>query len=120
MRWILLTIVIVTSVLGDLLQSRELKSAAAASRSESLGLVSILRAVVTRRYLILAIACMALSLIAFLALVQTQPLSFAVPASASTFVIETVLARLALKEEIDARRAAGAGFVLLGIVLLGR
>ncbi len=42
----------------------------------------------------LAILCMAASFFAFLALVQTQPLSFAVPASAATFVLETVLAKI--------------------------
>ena len=119
MKWILLTIVVLSAVLGDVLQSREMKNAAAA-KSHQLGLVSILKAVVTRPYLTLAIACMAVSFFAFLALVQTEPLSFAVPASASTFVIETVLARFALKEQIDARRAAGALFVVFGIVLLGR
>jgi drug/metabolite transporter (DMT)-like permease len=120
MKWILLTIVIVTSVLADLLQSREMKNAAAANKDETLGLIAIVKAVGTRRYLILAIACMTVSFFAFLALVQTEPLSFAVPASALTFVIETVLARLALKERVDARRAAGTLFVLFGIVLLGR
>jgi drug/metabolite transporter (DMT)-like permease len=119
MRWILLTFVIVPSVLADLLQSREMKNAAA-KRSGSLGLISIVKALVTRPMLLLAIACMILSFLAFLALVQTQPLSFAVPASAPEFVLETILARLALKERIDTRRAAGALFVVFGIVLLGR
>lgn len=119
MKWILLTLVVVSAVLGDLLQSREMKNAAAA-KSESLGLLSIVKAAVTRPYLILSIACMAVSFFAFLALVQIEPLSFAVPASAASFVIETVLARFALKEQIDARRAAGALFVAFGIVLLAR
>jgi drug/metabolite transporter (DMT)-like permease len=119
MKWILLTIVIVSAVLGDLLQSREMKTAASA-RSKAPGLLSIVKAVVTQPLLTLSIACMTVSFFAFLALVQTEPLSFAVPASAASFVIETVLARLVLKERIDARRAAGALFVLFGIVLLGR
>lgn len=119
MRWILLTIVVLTSVLGDLLQSHEMKLAAV-TRGERFGLVSVLKAIVTRPKLILAIASMTVSFLAFLALVQTQPLSFAVPASAPTFVLETVLARLVLKERVDARRAAGALLVLGGVVLLGR
>jgi drug/metabolite transporter (DMT)-like permease len=118
MKWILLTIIIVTSVLADLLQSHEMK-AIAANRGQRFGFGSLLRAIATRRNLILAIACMIVSFLAFLALVQTQPLSFAVPASAPTFVIETVLARHVLKERIDARRAAGALLVVGGVVLLG-
>jgi uncharacterized membrane protein len=118
MKWILLTIVVVTTVLGDLLQSHEMKIGAAA-KGEKFGLLSILKAIGTRPYLILAIASMTISFLAFLALVQTQPLSFAVPASAPTFVLETLLARLVLKERIDSRRAVGALLVVGGIALLG-
>jgi uncharacterized membrane protein len=53
-------------------------------------------------------------------LVQTAPLSFAVPASAATFVLETVLAKLVLKEDVGKRRAAGALLVMGGVLLLAR
>jgi drug/metabolite transporter (DMT)-like permease len=119
MKWILLAIVVVTTVLADLLQSHEMKIAAA-EKGEKFGFLPLLKAIGTRPNLILAVACMAVLFFAFLALVQTQPLSFAVPASAATFVLETVLARLVLNEHVDARRAAGALLVLSGIVLLGR
>jgi drug/metabolite transporter (DMT)-like permease len=117
MKWILLTIVVLSSVLADLLQSHEMKKGAA-TKGERFGLVSIVKAIGTRPALILAIASMTISFLAFLALVQTQPLSFAVPASAPTFVLDTLLARLVLKERVDPRRAAGALLVLGGIVLL--
>jgi drug/metabolite transporter (DMT)-like permease len=55
-----------------------------------------------------------------MALVQTAPLSFAVPASAGSFIVETILAKIVLKEQVGARRAAGALVVLAGIVLLAR
>jgi drug/metabolite transporter (DMT)-like permease len=55
-----------------------------------------------------------------MALVQSAPLSFAVPASASSFILETVLAKILLKEHIGARRAAGCLLVLGGVVLLGK
>ena len=54
-----------------------------------------------------------------MALVQTEPLSFAVPASAASFVLETLLAKLLLRERIGVRRAAGALIVLCGVVLVG-
>ena len=62
---------------------------------------------------------MAVSFFSFMALVQTEPLSFAVPASAASFVLETVLAKLVLRERISVRRAAGALIVLCGVVLVG-
>ncbi len=54
-----------------------------------------------------------------MALVQTEPLSFAVPASAASFIFETLLAKLVLHERVGFRRAAGALIVLCGVVMLG-
>jgi drug/metabolite transporter (DMT)-like permease len=80
----------------------------------------MLKLMVMRVPLILSIACLAVSFFAFMALVQATPLSFAVPASAASFILETVLAKLWLKERVGMRRAAGALLVLGGIVLLAR
>jgi drug/metabolite transporter (DMT)-like permease len=55
-----------------------------------------------------------------MALVQSQPLSFAVPASAASFILETIAAKLVLHEQVGPRRAAGTLLVLGGIVLLAR
>jgi uncharacterized membrane protein len=43
-----------------------------------------------------------------------------VPASAASFIVETILAKVLLKEHIGLRRGAGALLVLCGIVLLAR
>jgi len=121
MRWILLSVVVVTAVLGDLLQSHEMKAEASESGHPSgISTVSAFRAIANRKLLVLSITFMAISFFAFLALVQREPVSFAVPASAGTFVFETFLARWVLHEHIDLRRAAGTLLVLGGIVLLAR
>jgi drug/metabolite transporter (DMT)-like permease len=54
-----------------------------------------------------------------MALVQIGPLSFAVPASGASFFLETLLAKLLLKEHVGKRRALGALIVLAGVVLVG-
>ena len=94
-RWLLLSIVIVTAVLGDLLQSHEMKRAGEQSVSAR-GLARLLQTIARRRLLILGIAGNAVSFFAFMALVQREPLSFAVPASSAGFVLETLLARFVL------------------------
>jgi drug/metabolite transporter (DMT)-like permease len=119
MKWALLSVIIIATVLGDLLQSHEMKRSGA-QRVDAKGLGRIVRMIFSRRYLLLGILCMAVSFFAFMALVQNAPLSFAVPASAATFVLETILARLVLKEVIGLRRAIGALLVLCGVVLLAR
>jgi drug/metabolite transporter (DMT)-like permease len=119
MKWVLLAIIVVATVLGDLLQSYEMKRSGEQA-VDAHGLAKLLRMIVSRGYLFLSIVAMAISFFAFMALVQIAPLSFAVPASAATFVLETLLAKLVLKEQVGPRRAAGALLVLGGVILLAR
>ncbi len=119
MRWLLLSIIVVATVLGDILQSHEMKLTGE-QRVDVRGLAKLLAMIASRRYLALAIVCMAISFFAFMALMQIERLSFAVPASAATITLETILARLVLKEHVGLPRAAGAALVLVGVVLLAR
>ncbi len=118
MKWLLLLLMIGATVASDVLQSHEMKMAGAQSIGAR-GVVRMLKLIVARRYLLLAIGCMAVSFFSFMALVQTEPLSFAVPASAGSFIFETFLAKFVLKEKITARRAAGTVIVMFGVLLLG-
>ena len=119
MKWLLLLLMVGATVASDVLQSHEMKLAGAQSIGAR-GLVRLLKLIAARRYLLLAIGCMAVSFFSFMALVQTEPLSFAVPASAASFILETVLAKFVLKEHVCVKRAAGALIVLAGVVLLGK
>jgi len=118
MKWLLVVLMVAATVLSDLLQSYEMKRAGEQSVGAQ-GLLRLLKMIVQKRFLIAAIGCMAVSFFSFMALVQVAPLSFAVPASAASFIVETALARVVLQEHISARRAAGALIVLAGVVLVG-
>ena len=119
MIWLLLAIMVVATVLGDLLQSHEMKHAGE-QRVDARGLLSSVRRIGGRLYLALAILCMAVSFFAFMALLQRAPLSFAVPASAATIVFETALARWLLREHVSLVRWAGVVLVTAGVVLLAQ
>ena len=119
MRWLLLAIIVGATVLGDLLQSYEMKRSGEQSVGVR-GLAKLISIIVRKKFLILAVVFMAVSFFAFMALVQREPLSFAVPASAATFVLETILAKFVLHERVGLRRGAGALLVLCGVVLLAR
>ena len=116
--WILLGIVVTATVIGDLLQSLEMRRHGEIRLSDPRGLRRAAATLARKKYLILAIVFMALSFFAFMTLVQTADLSFAVPASAASFVVETILARVVLKEQVDARRWAGAALVACGVYLV--
>jgi drug/metabolite transporter (DMT)-like permease len=118
MRWVLVAVMVVATVLGDLLQSYEMKRAGEQSVTAQ-GLARLLHTIALRRLLIFGVLCNAVSFFAFMALVQREPLSFAVPASASSYVLETLLAKLVLRERVGPRRIIGALAVLVGVVLIG-
>ncbi len=117
MNWILLAIIVGATIAGDLLQSYEMKRSGAQS-ARLKGLANLLQTIVRKKFLLLAIGCMAVSFFAFMALVQRAPLSFAVPASAATIVFETLLARVFLSEAVGFRRISGAVLVSIGVLLI--
>ncbi|MFL6464047.1 MAG: EamA family transporter [Bryobacteraceae bacterium] len=119
MKWLLLSVIVIATVLSDLLQSYEMKRSGEQS-VDVRGLGRLLRMIASRSSLALSIFCMAISFFAFMALVQIAPLSFAVPASAATFVLETILAKLVLHEHVGKRRTAGTLLVLGGVILLAK
>lgn len=118
MKWLLLSLMIAATAASDLLQSHAMKRQGDVTKTK--GLMRLPQLLAANRELILSIVCLAFSFFAFMALVQAEPLSFAVPASAGSFIVETILARLALKERIGPRRLAGTLLVLCGVILVAR
>jgi drug/metabolite transporter (DMT)-like permease len=68
--------------------------------------------------IILAVFFMAISFFAFMKLLSVADLSFSVPVTAASVVLETVLAKLVLKETVTVKRWAGACLVACGVALL--
>jgi len=116
--WLLLGVIVGSTVTADLLQSLEMKRHGEIRDFRPSRLGRLLATLARKTPLILAIAFMAVSFFAFMALVQVADLSFAVPASAASLVFETILARVVLKERVDSRRWVGAGLVACGVWLL--
>ena len=116
--WILLGVIVGCTVLGDLLSSFEMKRHGEVRDFRPRGLGRLLATLATKKFLILSVFFMAISFFAFIKLVETADLSFAVSASAASIVFETILARLVLKESVDSRRWWGVCLVALGVILL--
>jgi drug/metabolite transporter (DMT)-like permease len=118
MRWLLVGVIVASTVLGDLLQTVEMKRVGEVHDFRLGSIGALLAELAQRRFLIAAVFFMAISFFAFMKLLSVADLSFAVPASAATVVVETVLAKLLLNEQVDLRRWAGAGLVACGVALL--
>jgi drug/metabolite transporter (DMT)-like permease len=118
--WILLGVMVASTVMGDLLQSMEMKRHGEIREFHPRGIGRVLAVLARNKFLILSIFFMAVSFFAFMTLLESTDLSFAVPASAATLVFETILAKFVLKERVDVRRWLGACLVAFGVVLLAK
>lgn len=98
--WLLVAAVVASTVVCDLLQSHAMTRGGKSWK------------------LPLSVVFMAISFFAFIQLLKVADLSFAVPATAASFVFETLLARLILHEQVGRRRWAGAILAGLGVALL--
>jgi drug/metabolite transporter (DMT)-like permease len=112
MRWLLVLAIVGATAGADVLQSLEMK------RHPESGVRSTARRLFRRPLLLWSIVCMAVSFFSFMALLSVADLSFAVPATAASYVVETLLARWILKERVDSRRWTGALLVACGVALL--
>lgn len=110
--WILVSIIVGATAGADVLQSLEMK------RRPDSGVLSTARGILRSPLLFVSILCMALSFFAFIALLKVADLSFAVPATAASYVVETLLAFWILKERVNAHRWLGVLLVACGVGLL--
>ena len=118
MKWILVGLVVGSTVLADLLQSFEMKRHGEVSDFGASGLKRLAATLARKKLLILSVFFMSVSFFAFIGLLKVADLSFAVPATAASVVFETILARLVLKENVNGHRWAGAGLIACGVYLV--
>ena len=118
MSWFLVALIVIATTLGDVLQTVGMKRHGEI-RDFRPGALGRAAATLARNWMIMiAIAMMAVSFFAFLTLLSIADLSFAVPATAASYVAETIVAKYLLKERVNWKRWAGAGLVAGGVALL--
>lgn len=118
MRWILVAIIVAATSAGEVLQAAGMKRHGEICDFHPGALGRVVYAISRNSLIILSVVMMAVSFFAFMALVSVADLSFAVPATAVSYVLETILAKTLLKENVSWRRWAGATLVCSGVALL--
>jgi len=120
--WSGIATVVVTSTIGDVLQSRAMKEIGDLGlvRQEH-GLWGVMRRVAANGRFTIGLGFMAIGFFSLLITLSWGDVSIVGPASASlTFIANALAARLYLKERVDHRRWIAAMFVAAGVFLLAR
>ena len=118
MRWILVGIIAICNTLGDVLNTAGMKRQGEVEDLRPRSLFWMVRRAVVNPYVIAGIAAMAVSFFALLSLLSIANVSFAVPATAASYLLETLLAKYILGEDVRSRPWAAATLVAMGVVLL--
>jgi drug/metabolite transporter (DMT)-like permease len=118
MKWLLIGIIVAATTVGEVLSAMGMRRHGEIRdfRPGALGRAATLLA--RNRFVLGSVAAMAVSFFAYMGLLTVSELSFAVPATAVTYVLETVLAKYVLKERVNWLRWAGASLVICGVALV--
>ncbi|HLI86902.1 MAG TPA: EamA family transporter [Bryobacteraceae bacterium] len=118
MKWLLVLVIIVCNTCGDLLDAFGMRQHGHVRDFHPSALRRLLRSLAHNRYVIGGIVFMAIAFFALLSLLSIAPLSFAIPATAGSYILETILAKFVLKEDIHWQRWLGAFLVAGGVAML--
>lgn len=117
-KWLYIGIIVAATTVGEVMQAAgmrrhgEIRDFRPGALGRAISLLS------RNRFVAGSIIAMAVSFFAYMALLTVADLSFAVPATAVTYVLETLLAKYVLKERVTALRWAGASLVICGVALV--
>lgn len=118
MKWVLLGVMVGATTIGEVLQVIGMRRHGEIHDFRPGALGRALALLARNGYIVAAVVAMAVSFFAYLGLLTVAELSFAVPASAATYVFETVLAKYVLHEDVNWKRWAGAALVVCGVALV--
>src|SRR5579864_8039290 len=120
MKWLPVAIIVISTTAADLLKSLGMRKHGEVRDFRPGALGAALMAIARNWFVIIAMLADVVSFLAFIALLSMAELSFAVPATAAIFVLETICAKMLLKETVSFRRWVGVSCIMGGVVLLSR
>jgi drug/metabolite transporter (DMT)-like permease len=118
MRWALIAVIVTATSAGEVLQAAGMRHHGEIHDFRPGAVGRALALLARNRFVIASVLCMAVSFFANLGFLTIAALIFAVPATAVTYVFETVLAKYVLHERVNLVRWAGAVLVICGVALV--
>jgi bacterial/archaeal transporter family protein len=118
MKWALVGVIVVCNACSDLLNTSGMRRYGEVHDFRPRALTRLIASLARNPRILLGMIGMAVGFFALMALLSIAKLSFAVPATAASYVIEALLAKYVLHERLSAKRWAGALLVTSGVILL--
>jgi len=118
MKWVWVLVIVLATTGGEVLQTMGMKKHGEIHDFRPGALGRVLGALARNWYVVVSIVLMGVSFFAFVELLAVADMSFAVPATAGSLVLETVMAKYVLKERVSQTRWMGAVLVACGVALL--
>ena len=118
MQWRLAALTSVCNTVGDVLNTAGMKREPEVEKLNLKALTAMLSRIVRNPLVIGGVLSLTAGFFAMVSLLSIANVSFAVPATAISFVLETLLAKYILKEDVGLRRWAAATLVACGVILL--
>jgi drug/metabolite transporter (DMT)-like permease len=118
MKWMWIAIIVGATTVGEVLQAMGMRRHGEIRDFRPGAIGRAMAVLAQNRFVIGSVVAMAVSFFAYMGLLTIVDLSFAVPATAVTYVLETVLAKYVLKEQVNWLRWAGASLVVFGVALV--
>lgn len=116
-NWLLILLVVVAGSAGDVFSAKGMAAGGEIKSFRVHGFKAVLHGIAVRKMVIVGILCDAIGFFSLLALLTRAPLSIAIPATALSFVIDTLGARFILHEEVHWKRWIGVLCVAAGVLL---
>jgi len=117
-EWRLAALTSICNTIGDVLNTAGMKREPEVEKLNLRALVVMLSRIVRNPLVVGGVASLTAGFLAMMSLLSIANVSFAVPATAISFVLETLLAKYILKEDVGFRRWVAASLVAGGVVLL--
>jgi drug/metabolite transporter (DMT)-like permease len=117
-QWRLVILTSVCNTLGDVLNTAGMKREPEVEKLDLGSLFQMLSRIARNPLVLGGVAALTAGFFAMMSLLSIANVSFSVPATALSYVLETLLAKYILKEDVGFRRWAAASLVAAGVVLL--
>ncbi len=118
MKWAYIATIVLSTTAGEVMQAIGMRRHGEIRDFHPTALGRAAASLARNRYVIASVGAMAVSFFAYMALLTVAELSFAVPVTAVTCVLETILAKYILKERVNSLRWLGASLVICGVALV--